>query len=90
MVSSAELSDEEVSAKWIEFHADINNDHSLEWEFENLSNSIVFLDLRLTSNADGIIKTTLCKTNMALHFFISPNSMHPPVVLYSHVCSNIL
>ena len=50
----------------------------------------MFLDLQLTINKDGIIKTTLYQKPMALHLFIPPNSMHPPGVLYSHICGNIL
>ena len=84
----AELSDREAEAKWVEFQADVNNDNGLEWEFEEKSNSVVFLDLRLTINKDGIIKTTLYQKPMALNLFIPPNSMHLPGVLYSHISGN--
>jgi hypothetical protein len=86
----AELSDEEAEAKWVAFKADVNDDNGLEWVFEEKSTSVVFLDLRLTINESGLIKTTLYQKPMALHLFIPPNSMHPPGVLYSHVCGNVL
>jgi hypothetical protein len=82
----AELSDEEANAKWIEFKADVNDDHGLEWEFEEILNSVVFLDLRLTIDKSGNIKTTLYQKPMALHLFIPPTSMYPPGVLYIHTC----
>ena len=86
----ADFSEEEVEAKWVEFQADVNDDNGLEWEFEETLNSVVFLDLRLTMNKDGLMKTTLYQKPIALHLFIPTNSMHPPVVLYSHMCGNIL
>ena len=86
----AELSDKEGDSKWIKFQADVNNDNGLEWELEEKSNSVVFLDLRLTVNKERFIKTTLYQKPMELHLFIPLNSMHPPGVLYSHLCGNIL
>jgi hypothetical protein len=68
----------------------VNDDHSLEWEFEEISNSVVFPDIRLTIDKSGNIKTTLYQKLMALHLFIPPNFMHLPGVLYSHGCGNVL
>ena len=87
----AEFSDREAEAEWVEFQADVNNDNRLEWKFEEKSNSVVFLDLGLTINKNGSIKkTTLYQNPMALNLFIPPNSMHPPGVLYPHICGNVL
>ena len=86
----AELSDEEAEAKWVEFQAGVNGDNGLEWEFEENPKLVMFLDLRLTINKDGLIKTTLYQKPMALHLCIPTNSIYPPGVLYSHICGNVL
>lgn len=58
-LSPTVILDKEANAKWIDFQAGLGDDHGLEWEIEDISNSGVFLDLRLTIHQDRSIKTAL-------------------------------
>jgi len=76
--------------RWLEFQAEVNNNHGLEWEFTERSLSANFLDLTTTIADDGTIKTKLFEKPMALYLFIPPHSAHPPGVLTGHVYGNVL
>ena len=87
----ADLSLVDAEAKWVEFKAEVNNNHGLEWEFsERALSGVEFLDMSTSICSDGTIKTTLYEKPMALYLFIPPHSAHPPGVLPGHVFGNIL
>ena len=76
--------------RWLDFQAEVNNNHGLEWEFTDRSLSDNFLDLTTRITADGSIETTLFEKPMALYLFIPPHSAHPPGVLAGHIFGNVL
>ena len=80
----------ESEAKWLEFKAEVNNNHGLEWVFSERSLSATFLDTTTTITVGGRIKTTLFEKPMALYLFIPPHSAHPPGVLTGHIFGNVL
>ena len=86
----AELTPEQSAEKWLEFKAEVNNNHGLEWEFSELSDTAQFLDLTTKIQVDGRIKTSLYEKPMALYLFIPPHSAHPNGVLTGHICGNVL
>ena len=55
----ADLNDEQYHIKWAQFKNDVNNDHDSVWEFIDLSNSAVFLDMNLEIKTDWIITSGL-------------------------------
>jgi len=59
-----------------------NNQHfrPLTWEFEEQSNEVIFLDLRI-SILNGHINTTIYEKPLNLHIYIQPHSCHSPGVL---------
>ena len=81
---------DENNASWTAFIADANDDNGLEWEFSDRSLSSTFMDMNITIQPDGKLKTVLYEKPMALYRFIPPHSAHPPGVLTSHVFGNIL
>ena len=50
---------EEREASWIDFKAEVNSNHGLEWEFSERSLSVTFLDLTIEIKSDGKLNTTL-------------------------------
>jgi len=86
----AGMAHEEREASWIDFKAEVNSNHGLEWEFSERSLSVTFLDLTIEIKSDGKLNTTLYEKPMALYLFIPPHSAHPPGVLMSHINGNIL
>ena len=52
----------------------------LTWEFEERSNEVIFLDLRI-SILNGHINTTIYEKPLNLHLYIPPHSCHSPGVL---------
>jgi len=85
-----ELTPEQSAEKWLEFKAKVNNNHGLEWEFSELSDTAQFLDLTTKIQVDGRIKTTFYKKLMALYLFIPPHSAQPNGVLTGHIFGNVL
>ena len=86
----ANCTDDEINASWTAFIADANDDDGLEWEFSDRSLSSIFLDMNITIQPDGKLKTILYEKPVASYLFIPPHTSHPPVVLTSHVFGNIL
>ena len=81
---------DENNATWTDFKADVNDDHGLEWEFSDRSLSSTLLNMNITIQPDGNLKTILYEKSMALYFFVPPHSAHLPWVLTSHFFGNIL
>ena len=69
--------DNENNAGWTAFIADANDDGGLEWEFSDRSLSSTFLDMNITIQPYGKLKTILYEKPMALYLFIPPHSAHP-------------
>ena len=55
----------------------------LEWEVEQLSQTVDFLDLTITLDADGSVATKTFVKDMNLHLYIPPRSAHPKGILKS-------
>ena len=55
----------------------------LEWEVEQLSQTVDFLDLTITIDADGSVATKTFVKDMNLHLYIPPRSAHPKGILKS-------
>ena len=53
----------------------------LVWEFTELAQSAVFLDLTVSISNDGYISSTIYEKELNLHLYIPPNSCHSPGVL---------
>ena len=76
---------------WLQLKAEVNNNHGLEWEFEDRSMAVNFLDMTVRiDSTNGSIKTSLYEKPMALYLFIPPHSAHPPGVLTGHIFGNLL
>jgi hypothetical protein len=74
---------------WTQLQTDFDAFGKLRWDFSSLSESVVFLDLRisLSPNKDRII-TTLYEKDLNLYLYIPPNSLHPPGGLRSFIIGN--
>ena len=59
---------------------DTNNFGILTWEFEELSNSVDFLDLTITIENNSIVTKTYQKA-MNLYQYIPSTSAHPPGII---------
>ena len=53
----------------------------LVWEFTELAQSAVFLDLTVSISNDGYISSTIYEKELNLRLYIPPNSCHSPGVL---------
>ena len=62
---------------WQDFQRETNNFGILRWEFEELSESVNFLDLTITIKHNRITTRTFQKA-LNLYQYIPPNSAHPP------------
>ena len=67
-------------AEWIAFKNDANNFGILEWEFEEPSREINFLDLTIAIENNRIVTKTYQK-DLNLYQYISPMSNHPPTMV---------
>ena len=65
------------------------NASGLSWIFNECSQEVVFMDLRLTIEGKQI-KSCLYAKPLALHLYIPPHSCHPPGVLSGLVLGNVL
>ena len=70
--------DDENNASWTAFIADANDDDGLEWEFSNRSLSSTFLEMNITIQPYGKLKTILYEKPMALYLFFTTHLAHPP------------
>jgi hypothetical protein len=66
-------------AAWEAFQLQMNNYHGLKWIFSDLSDTINFMDLRL-SLINGHIHSSLYERALNHHLYIPPHSAHPPGV----------
>ena len=63
------------------FAAAMNNpDHELTWIVEQPSQSVIFMDLRISVTGSRL-KTSLYEKRHNLHLYIPPHSCHPPGLL---------
>lgn len=68
--------------KFTEFKQVVNDKaYGLEWEFTELSKSVVFMDMVISIEEDGYITTTMYEKPTNLHLYIPPHSAHPPGLL---------
>lgn len=74
---------------WNQFKDDVNSHHGLEWEFSDLSDEVVFLDMRI-SIKNGKYETSLFAKPLALHLYLPPHSAHPPGCTVGLVMGNVL
>ena len=56
------------------------NSHGLTWIFTEPSQQVIFMDLKISITADGLLSTNLYEKPMALYLFIPPKSAHSPGV----------
>ena len=64
-------------AEWDQFKRDVNSFGILEWEFEERSLSVDFLDLTISIEGNRITTRTFQKP-MNLYQYLPPTSAHPP------------
>ena len=62
----------------------------LEWEASPLARDAIFLDLTLSIQDNGKVKSTTYVKLMNLHLYIPATSAHPPGLLKSLVCGQLL
>jgi len=65
---------------WKEFKEEVNNFGILEWEFEEPSKKVNFLDLTISIENKTIVTKTYQKA-MNLYQYLSPMSNHPPSMI---------
>ena len=65
---------------WNRFKERINLESGLTWDFSELSQQVVFLDMIVSLKEDRIT-TTLYEKELNLHLYIPPFSAHPPGLL---------
>eukprot|EP00957_Ditylum_brightwellii_P103411 7879626-Ditylum_brightwellii.AAC.1 len=58
----------------------LNNWYGLEWEIDELSEQVNFMDL-LISIENGCIEATLYEKPLPMYQFIPPHSVHPPSIV---------
>ena len=57
---------------------EVNNFGILEWEFEEPSKKVNFLDLTISIENESVITTKTFQKAMNLYQYLSPMSNHPP------------
>ena len=62
-------------ADWLKFKALVGSYGSLTWDFTDLTDSLPFLDLRITIT-DGVISTSLYEKEQNLYLYLPPSSAH--------------
>ena len=67
-----------LDASWDDFKKEVNNFGILEWEFEEPSKKVNFLDLTISIENDTRITTKTFQKAMNLYQYLSPMSNHPP------------
>ena len=67
-----------LDASWDDFKKEVNNFGILEWEFEEPSQKVNFLDLTISIENDSFITTKTFQKAMNLYQYLSPMSNHPP------------
>jgi hypothetical protein len=76
--------------EWEQFQKAIDGFGKLKWIFSDLSNSVVFLDLTLTTNAQRTIEKKTFVKPKNLHLYIPVNSAHPPGCFKGTIFGNII
>ncbi|KAL7525186.1 hypothetical protein ACHAWF_003977 [Thalassiosira exigua] len=66
------------------------NKGCLEWGFTTLSKSVEFLDLTMSIDNEGGLRTTLFEKKMALYLFITPNMAHPPGITAENITDKVI
>ena len=74
---------------WTHFKEQMNTFGSLRWEFSELSNTVDFLDTRLSIH-EGKLSTCMFEKELNLHLYLPASSSHPPGALYSLVVGMLL
>jgi hypothetical protein len=78
----------DTAVEWAAFKTEVNNFGTLTWNTEELTTSVVFLDLVLRIDT-GRIVSTMHEKLMNLYLYISPHSSHPPGVLYGLIVGQL-
>jgi len=65
------------------------NGTSLEWEVNQPTNQVHYLDLTLTIT-NGLIESTLYEKLLSLYLYLPPGSAHPPSVLKGLIAGSLL
>jgi hypothetical protein len=69
--------------RWREFNTDLNSYCKLDWNTEDLTKSVNFLDLTIWIDDSGKLKYKTYQKPMNLFLYIPAHSAHPPGVLKS-------
>ena len=69
--------------QWQQFNNDLNDYCKLQWNTEELSNKVNFLDLTISIDNQGKIQYCTFQKPMNLFLYIPAHSSHPPGVLKS-------
>lgn len=68
-----------IETEWTSFQETMNDKtFGLTWEFTPLARKCDFMDLSLSINDDGTIRSTMYEKPTNLHLYIPPQSAHPP------------
>ena len=62
---------------WTEFCHDMQQWHGLEWECKDPSDTIDFMDMKI-SNVGDRVETTIFKKPQNLYLYLPSHSSHPP------------
>lgn len=68
---------------WEDFKMDLNNYCKLDWNTEELSSTVDFLDLTLWIDSDGKVQYKTYQKPMNLFLYIPAHSSHPPGLIKS-------
>lgn len=73
-----------------DFQRDLNSVTKLQWETEQLSTNVTFLDLTISITNHQTIHTKTYQKPMHLHLYIPPHSAHPPSMIKSLIFGLLL
>ena len=74
---------------WADFCTAMNGWHGLEWDTEEPSTSVNFMDMTITI-VDGKLETTLYEKEQNLYLYIPPHSSHPKGVFSGLIFGQVL
>jgi hypothetical protein len=76
--------------RWYQFQYEFGNYGKLSWEYTTHKNVINFLDLDISLQEDGKIKTSLYEKALNLYLYLPPHSAHSKGVLRGLISGMIL
>jgi hypothetical protein len=76
--------------QWEQFKKALDGFGQLKWIYSDLSNSVVFVHLTITINAERTIGTKTFVKPKNLHLYIPANSAHPPGCFRGTIFGNII